>query len=69
MNFIIRNATVYDGSGAEPTSDTDVWVKDGKICNIGSGLDAAGAEEIDAAGLALMPGIIDTHTHLSLIHI
>lgn len=63
MNFIIRNATVYDGSGAEPTSDTDVWVKDGKICNIGSGLDAAGAEEIDAAGLALMPGIIDTHTH------
>ena len=63
MNFIIRNATVYDGSGAEPTSDRDVWVKDGKICNIGSGLDAAGAEEIDAAGLALMPGIIDTHTH------
>lgn len=63
MNFIIRNAIVFDGSGAEPTSDTDVWVKDGKIFNIGSDLDATGAEEIDASGLALMPGIIDTHTH------
>ena len=33
-------------------------------CRSGTGLEAAGAEEIDASWpLALMPGIIDTHTH------
>lgn len=63
MNFLIRNAVVFDGSGSEPTPKTDVLVKDGKIADIGSGLDGRGTEEIDAAGLALMPGIIDTHTH------
>lgn len=63
MNFVIRNATVYDGTGDAPMSNTDVSVKDGRIMAVGSGLDASGAEEIDAVGLALMPGIIDTHTH------
>lgn len=63
MNFIVRNAVVYDGSGAEPASDTDVLIKDGKIANVGPRLEANGIDTIDASGLALMPGIIDTHTH------
>ena len=63
MSFVIRNAALYDGSGADVRPDTDVLVKDGKIAAVGQDLDAGTAEEIDAAGLALMPGIIDTHTH------
>lgn len=63
MNFIIKNATVYDGSGAAPTHDLDVWVKNGRIAGIGKDLSADDAEVIDASGRALMPGIIDTHTH------
>ncbi|MEQ8320878.1 MAG: amidohydrolase family protein [Rhodospirillales bacterium] len=63
MNFIIRNAAVYDGSGADARPGTDVHVKDGRIVAVGSDLDAGDADTIDAQGLALMPGIIDSHTH------
>lgn len=63
MDLIIRNVTLYDGSGAEPKKGVDVAVKDGKIAEIGSGLGARGREEVDGGGLALMPGIIDSHTH------
>ena len=64
MDLLIRNATVYDGTGAEPGAPRDVAVKDGRIAAIGSGLaPAEGARVVDATGLALMPGIIDSHTH------
>ncbi|MBO6520015.1 MAG: amidohydrolase family protein [Rhodospirillales bacterium] len=63
MNFIFRNATLYDGSGADPVPNSDVLVSHDRITAIGTSLEANGAEEIDATGLALMPGIIDTHTH------
>lgn len=63
MDFIIKNADVFDGTGSAAQANTDVWIKDGKINDIGQGLTAPDAEAIDATGLALMPGIIDTHTH------
>lgn len=60
-DFIIRNAVVVDGSGGKPFH-ADLAVKDGLIAAIGK--DAGPAREtIDAEGLALMPGIIDNHTH------
>ena len=34
------------------------------ITGVGAGLDAGGAEVIDAAGLVLLPGFVDLHTHL-----
>ena len=63
MKTIIRNALVYDGSGNPPQGSSDVAVENGVISQIGKGLDPAGAEVIGADGLALMSGIIDTHTH------
>ncbi len=60
-DFIIRNALIVDGSGGKPYH-ADLAVKDGLIAAIGK--DAGPAREsIDAGGLALMPGIIDNHTH------
>src|SRR6185503_14516955 len=59
-DFVIRNASLHDGLGAEPVQ-ADLAVKDGRIAEIGKAL--SGKESIDAAGLALMPGIIDNHTH------
>ncbi|WP_454689137.1 N-acyl-D-amino-acid deacylase family protein [Achromobacter aloeverae] len=61
-DFVIRNALIIDGSGAPPVKG-DVAVADGRISAIG---DSAGAarETIDGSGLAVMPGIIDSHTHL-----
>ena len=61
FDFIIKNATIYDGSGA-PSYIADVAVKDGKIAAVGTELGSA-AEVLDAEGLALAPGFIDSHSH------
>ena len=60
-DLIIRNAMLYDGSGAAP-AQASVAVKDGNIAAIGR-VEGAAAQSVEANGLALMPGIIDTHTH------
>jgi N-acyl-D-aspartate/D-glutamate deacylase len=62
LDLLIRNALVFDGSGAPPVVE-DVGVAAGRIAAIGPKLDASAARTIDADGLALMPGIIDSHTH------
>ena len=60
-NLVIRGATVVDGLGHDPIR-ADVAIRDGRIAAIGEvGKDAS--EIVDAGGLALMPGIIDLHTH------
>lgn len=60
-DLVIRGATVIDGLGHDPIR-ADVAVRDGRIAAVGEvGTDAA--ESVDAGGLALMPGIIDLHTH------
>jgi len=64
-DLLIRNAILYDGLGA-PGVRGDLAIKDGRIVAVGAAVDATegpAAEIIDADGLALMPGIIDTHTH------
>ena len=61
-DLLIRNALVLDGSGAAPVH-ADVAVRDGRIAAVGSRLGLAAAQVIDADGLALMPGIVDSHTH------
>ena len=62
MNFdlVIRDAMVYDGLGS-PGRRADVAVKDGRIAEVGK--IASARESVDAGGLALMPGIVDLHTH------
>ena len=62
LDFLIRNATVFDGSGAEGQV-LDVAVAGGRISEIGPALDRHAAETIHADGLALAPGFIDVHTH------
>ena len=60
-DFIIDNATIYDGTGGAPRHGS-VAVRDGRIAAVGAAEGQAG-QRVDASGLALMPGIIDTHTH------
>ncbi|MGQ0512584.1 MAG: N-acyl-D-amino-acid deacylase family protein [Betaproteobacteria bacterium] len=61
LDLLIRGATILDGTGA-PRITGDVGVKDGVITEVGKVTDAA-RQTVDAAGLALMPGIVDVHTH------
>ena len=60
-DLIIRNAQVFDGAGLPPVL-SDVAVSNGRVAQIGHITDVA-HETIDAQGLALMPGIVDLHTH------
>lgn len=63
---LIRNALVFDGSGAEGEL-ADVAVYGDRIVAIGAGLGWRARNEIDAEGLALAPGFIDVHTHDDLV--
>lgn len=63
LDLLIRGAQVLDGTGA-PARMVDVGVQDGRITRVGEIAAGTSARETVAAqGLALMPGIIDNHTH------
>lgn len=63
---LFRNALVFDGSGDDPVT-ADVAVEAGRILRIGRDLTVeAPGQVVDAAGLWLMPGLLDIHTHLDL---
>ncbi len=59
---LIRNARVLDGSGGNAEA-VDVAVREGRIADVGPRLQLNALEQIDAEGLVLAPGFIDTHTH------
>jgi N-acyl-D-aspartate/D-glutamate deacylase len=61
-DLLIRNAWVHDGSGSEPVV-ADVAVRQGRIVEAGARLAGDAVQVVDGTGLALMPGIIDSHTH------
>ena len=62
IDIVFRDARVVDGSGGEPFRG-DVAVNAGRIVAIGPGLAVVAKKAVDASGLALMPGIVDSHTH------
>jgi N-acyl-D-amino-acid deacylase len=57
-DLVIRNGTVYDGSGAAPFVG-DVAVVGDRISTVGPPGLARGRHEIDASGLAVAPGFIN----------
>jgi len=59
LDLLIRGAKVYDGTGRAGRVDK-IGVRAGKIVDAGS---ESAKATIDADGLALMPGIVDVHTH------
>jgi N-acyl-D-aspartate/D-glutamate deacylase len=61
LDLLIRGASVIDGTG-KPALVADVGVLQGKVVEIG-GASSAARTVVDAGGLALMPGIVDVHTH------
>ena len=60
-DLLIKNALLLDGLGGAPKTGA-LAVADGRIAGVGE-VDGAARETVDADGLALMPGIIDNHTH------
>ena len=64
-DLLIRNATLYDGTG-DPPRRADVAVADGHIAAIDARIDGEAREVRDADGLWLTPGFLDIHTHYDL---
>lgn len=60
-DLVIKGARVIDGLG-NPERDVAVAVQGGRIVEIGD-ISESAAETVDADGLVLSPGVIDTHTH------
>ncbi|HEU0212668.1 MAG TPA: dihydroorotase [Jiangellaceae bacterium] len=58
MTWVVRGARLL---GGDPT---DLLLREGRVEDVGSGLDAAGAQVLDAGGLVALPGLVDLHTHL-----
>lgn len=68
---VLKNVTVIDGTGAAPQPNSAIVMTDGKIAWVGpvSGLKApAGAAVKDLSGKFVMPGIIDSHVHVGMMH-
>jgi len=60
-DLIVRGGTIVTPAGAHAA---DIACADGKIVRIAPGLEGA-AEVVEAAGLHVLPGIIDSHVHFN----
>jgi N-acyl-D-amino-acid deacylase len=58
FDVIIRNGTIYDGTGAEPRQ-ADVAIRGDRIAGVGDFKSAKANTVIDAKGLAVAPGFIN----------
>lgn len=62
----IRGATVIDGTGAPPQGPMNIVIEENVIKTVsgGSGTPPEDARVIDASGMYVMPGFVDTHAHI-----
>ncbi|MFC5603680.1 allantoinase [Sporosarcina koreensis] len=63
-DLIIKNGTIVT---ADATEKGDIAVKNGKIVevSVGKPIEATAGQEIDAEGLHVFPGVIDSHVHFN----
>ena len=54
---------------APPIRDGWVAVDDGRVVGVGAGSPPAGSERIDVGSVAVMPGLVNAHTHLELSYL
>jgi dihydroorotase len=62
VDLIVRNGTVVT---SQSTREADIAIRDGRFVEIAQPgqLDATAAEEYDATGVHVLPGVIDGHVH------
>jgi len=70
--MVLKNVTLIDGTGAAPVQAAALVIDGGgRVSSVGP-LDRlrapAGAQSIDLTGKYVIPGLIDAHVHLGLVH-
>lgn len=66
--YFLNNIHLIDGTGREPVDNAEVLVKGKRITKVGEkgSVDVpSNAKTFDLSGKTLMPGLIDSHVHLS----
>src|SRR5438132_3871412 len=63
-SILIKNGTVVTMDKSDAIVQGDVLIRDGRIVEVGEAITAGVDETIDAHGLALLPGFVQTHVHL-----
>ena len=67
MKTLIKNATLLDMVDDVPNiRKTDILIEDKKIAKIEEGIEDDRAQVIDAKEKVVMPGLVNTHTHLAM---
>lgn len=68
MDTVLKNLNLIDGTGQTPLKDAVLVIRDGQVLYAGPSSGWSGREEaitIDLRGGFVLPGLIDTHVHLS----
>ena len=62
MTQLLKNAKIYDGTGAEPFLG-DILIRDDRIEKVGAQLELPADRVVNLEGLSIAPGFIDGHSH------
>lgn len=67
---VYRGAALADGTGPDLVTDVSVLVEDDRVLSIGPADDepdpGPDAEVIDCSGATIVPGLVDSHSHLTM---
>lgn len=61
----VTNAAIWDGTGGPLRRGETIVVRGGRIVSVGSSEAPAGATIVDLAGAYVVPGLINTHGHIT----
>lgn len=64
--LLVKNGRIVTMSAQGTLENGQLLIEDGKICAVGQHLDAQGAQEYDAQGGYVLPGLIDAHCHVGI---
>lgn len=62
--IVIRAGQLVDGVSPEPLPDAVILIEGDRISSVGGGQPPRGAHVIDLAACTVLPGLIDSHTHM-----
>ena len=61
--FVLRGGTIHDPAHGRDGVVADIWIENGMV--VGAPADPAAFAVVDAAGLVVMPGGVDLHSHVA----